>query len=160
MWFYSKLAAIVLSIALICGLLYMFIVLPHTPKDRVPMVFGVFELLLFFLLIWVCIQQLRYLPVSVMVDTDEQTLEVAYCLASTQVLNAKQISSYATTTIQSKSGSYKGLLLTDASGRRILISEFSIKEIDPVVAFLEHEHVAYSGEEQVKLERYYKQARG
>ncbi len=158
--FYTKIIALVVSVVVICFLLYMAIALPHTQKDTVPMVFSAFEFMIFLLIIWVCIQQLRYLSISVVVDTDAKTLEVGYFLATDRLLYAAEISAYATTTILSKGATYKGLLLTDDSGRRILISEFSLKEIGPVVSFLKDENVPCSGGEQIKLEQYYKQARG
>jgi hypothetical protein len=101
--------------------------------------------------------QLLFLPILVIIDSDLKELEIKYLLLGSKVVKVENIDSYSLTVITTKSDSYKGLLLYLTDGKKILLSDFNLKDYTSIESFLNESGIKNSGNEKFRFLAYYMQ---
>ena len=101
--------------------------------------------------------QLRFLPRAVIIDNNSKKLELKYVFQPTIAIGIERIDSYSSTNICTKSDNYKGLLLYLIDGKKILLSDFNLKDYSPIVKFLDDMNVKNHGDEKFLFFAYYTQ---
>jgi hypothetical protein len=71
------------------------------------------------------------------------------------LINLNDVKSYGSTYVNTKGGSYDGILLHLTNGYELLISDFSLKDYKPVEDFLKSKRLAFVGQEKFRYLDYY-----
>ncbi len=104
---------------------------------------------------FVILRSINILPTGVVFDNVTKDIEIKYLFRNSQNITLEDIESYTYIKFRNRSGSFQGDFIYLKSGKKILISEFSLKDHRPFEQLLEAEKVPYKGEESPRLMRYY-----
>ena len=101
--------------------------------------------------------QLLGLPIGVSVDTSLKQITIKFLFLGSKFVELGDIDSYSTTSIFTKSSEYPGILIYLTAGKKILLSDFNLKDYTPVLRFLEESNVKSLGKEKFGFVSYYMQ---
>jgi len=107
--------------------------------------FILFAVLIFLPLAFINLVQLIYLPISLRID-DLNAITIAFPFRKARTISIKEIESFHATKISSRSTLYDGIIITLKSGKKILVSDFNLKNYLPVRQFLDHAPIQFLGE--------------
>jgi hypothetical protein len=149
----GKLIILIVSVALLLLFVNVMIYPPVNNTQSVwllPACIAIFLLLIVIIFI-----QLLFLPTSFAINDSE--IIIKYLLLRSKYLQLEDIDSYATTLIFTRNSEYKGVLVHLMNGKRILLSDFNLKDYSSILTFLETSNVKFNGQEKFKFISYYTQ---
>src|ERR1700744_2026054 len=134
---YQLFGKLILQIVLIGILsLLIFVTIHPTGNPQPSWVFPVFGCFFLLLNIVIFIQILR-LPIGASIDIKSKSIVIKYLFLPSKYIQTEDIESYNSTIIFTKSSQYEGLLINLSAKRKILLSDFNLKDYSYIKSFLE-----------------------
>jgi hypothetical protein len=125
----------------------------HWPKSTVLVMYII--LVMVFIGIFLFLTSLCKLPTGIVIDASKDTLLVRFLFKRTMLINLNDVQSYGSTYVNTKGGSYGGILLHLTNGNQLLLSDFSLKDYKPVEDYLKSKELAFVGQEKFRYLDYY-----
>jgi len=125
----------------------------HWPKSTVIVMCIV--LVMLFIGIFLFLASLYKLPTGIVIDASTDTLLVRFLFKRTMLINLNDVQSYGSTYVNTKGGSYDGILIHLTSGYELLISDFSLDDYKPVEDYLKSKGLAFIDQEKFRYLDYY-----
>ena len=121
--------AVILIILLGCVGLFVYVTIyPRGEQLTSSLVTPTIFIFLFSILSLVMFIQLIFLPAGVSFETTSNQMTIRFLLLTSKTLSLDEIETYATTSIYTKSSQYEGLLLHLKNGKKLLLSDFNLKD--------------------------------
>lgn len=119
--------------------------------------FVLFPFLVFVLFVLFNLVQLIYLPIKLYIE-DSGTLTIQFLLRKPRMIMIDEVESFNFTQVSTRFTLYDGIIINLKKKKKILVSDFNVKNYLPVRQHLENSTIPFLGKINFKLISYYRNA--
>jgi len=129
---------------------------PAAIRDNILLLIlmGIAVTLLFSLCLYL-ILCLVLLPIRVEIDEQQALIKIKTMFPGYRQILLADVSYYTTFTIKTRFSRYPSVLIYRQSGKKILLSNYSLRNYEPILTFLQQHNVVYKGTDKFSFIKYF-----